>query len=541
MMLPLSEIRSFGLAYHGLVADGELQLPNGHKMPYPRLKSGDTQLVAIPNYPTVNRTTQQQAFDRLHGLEWRNYAIVADNHLGAANLGLDWLLYIDANEVVWYLKLGYHISGNRCVMTCNLQSVFGRFNSNYKTISRMLAQEETQFNLTGKLKPLNRFTFERKPDGTEVLIHVYAKLDGENTIEFPEEMSLFEVWRIELKGNGLLSLDESIGDGITAILTKHLSYEAIQSSYIRNILKVEKRFRLGKVNIQGRYDPQPVEPPECLTNTYHETFDLTLIPEGDDFTPFKHDQNTYLQSDWHGTEEIKSAIVRTLYDKEGIAHTLGIQRVTKRQNKLHQSFLGHGTGTQGPLNYYFNGFSCVINGYAPGLIEQYDGLQTVKVHFRIVHEANMLLDGQVLNTVSLEGEVTQVAETVVDQLAVNSVNVLIKLNDYIVRDITAKPKEIPNSIMANPFSGSFINDNAKGVFATCHFGYMSNKLLGQSIEHFASSVSQGKLAIETHAITSTKINIINTNSYTTPFHLHASFNPASEEIATFKDGIVCWV
>lgn len=537
----LKKINTFGLPYHGLVVHNHLTLPNGQDLDYLGLASGDTQLVAIPNYPPENRTTQQLAFDRLHGLEWRNYAIVADNHLGAANLGLDWLLYIDGNHVIWYIKLGYHISGNRCFMTCTLQSVFGRFNPNYKAVSRVLAQEETHFNLTGKLLPLNRFTFERKPDGTEVLIHVYAKLDGENTIEFPQEISLFEVWKIELKGNGLLSFDESIGNGITATITKHLSYEAIQSSYTRNIPKHEKRFRLGKVNIQGRYYPKPVEPPECVSNTYHETFDLALIPEGEDFIPFKHDQNTYLQSDWHGPEEIKSAIVRMLYDKEGIAHTLGIQRVTKKQNKLHQSFTGHGTGTQGPINYYFNGFSCVVNGYMPGLIEKHDGLQTVKVHFRIVHEANMLLDGQVVNTIALDGQVTQIAETIVNQPVVNSVNVCVKLNNRILRDVATKPGKSSNALIADPFSGSLITDDVSGVFVKFHFGLSSNNLLGQFITRMAASNAQNILAKESYGVVGARISDIEVKPYPWKYHPHASFNPVTHEIIEYSGGVQCWV
>lgn len=538
-MQPFSEIKSFGIPYHGLVTDSELQLPNNQKISYSLLTSGDTQLVAIPNCPTVYRTPEQQAFDRAHGLEWRNYAIVADNHLGAANLGLDWLLYIDANQVVWYIKLGYHIIQNRCLMSCTLQSVFGRFNPNYKTVSRMLAQEETHFNLAGKLKPINRFTFERKPDGTEVLIHVYAKFEGENTIEFPEEMSLYEVWKIELKGNGLLNFDESIGNGITATITKHLSYEAIQSSHIRNIPKQEKRFRLGKVNIQGRYEPKHAEPPECASNTYHETFDLALMPEGDDFIPFRHDQNTYLQSDWYGAEEIKNATVRMLYDKDGITHTFGIQRVIKRQNKLHQKFEGYGTGERGPINYYFNGFSCVLNGFLPGLIEQYEGLQTVKSHFRIVHEASLLLDNQVVNKMSLEGEVAQIAETVVEQPVVNSVNVKIQINDEIVRDVSDKPGQTGNDIISNPFSGYFKNDDANGVFAKFYFGFASNNLIGQLISRFKSSQAQKSFRSESYGIAGIKNQHIESKPLETP-NMHGSWQPISCKIATSFIGVQSW-
>ncbi len=539
-MQPFSEIKSFGIPYHGLVTDSELQLPNNQKISYPLLTSGDTQLIAIPNHPTVYRTPEQQTFDRVNGLEWRNYANVADNHLGAANLGLDWLLYIDSNQVVWYLKLGFLICDNQCVMSCSLQSVFGRFNSKYKTVSRLLAQAETPFNGSGKLKPLNRFTFERKPDGTEVLIHVYARFEGENIIEFPDEMSLYEVWKMELKGNGLVSFDEFIGNGITATITKHLSYEAIQTSSIRKIQKREKRFRLGKLNIQGRYDPKPVEPPECASNIYHESFDLALIPEAENFIPFRHDQNTYLQSDWYGPEEIKSAIVRILYDKEGIAHTLGIQRISKRQNKLYQTFSGYGTGTQGPINYFFNGFSCVVNGYGPGLIEKYDGVQTVKAHFRIVHEASMLLDNDVVNTVTLEGEVTQIAETVINQPVINSVNVKVKINDQSVREVSHKQGQILNDIISNPFAGYFKNDDINGVYAKFHFGFASNNLVGQIITRYKSAKDPQVINSVAHFVSGVKSQHLESRKLE-QFQLYGSLAPLSYEIIINHTGIQSWV
>lgn len=478
----------------------------------------------------------QQAFDDLHGLEWRNYAIVADNHLGAANLGLNWLLYIDANQTVWYIKLGFEVSNNQCVMSCTLHSVFGRFDVRFKSVSRLLAKDQTQFYLPGKLLPLNRFTFERKSDGTEVLIHVYAKFEGENTIEFPQEMSLYEIWKIELKGNGLLSFDENLGQGITATITKHLSFEAIQTTYTRNVPRREKRFRLGKVNFQGRYEPKPVEPPDCASNTYHESFGLALVPEGEDFVPFRHDQNTYLQTDWNGPEEIKNSVVRILYDSEGIAHTFGIQRVTKRQSKLHQSFSGHGTATQGPFEYFFNGFSCIVNGYGPGLVERYDGIQTVKSCYKISHEVSLMLDNQIVNTLHLTAEVAQIAETIVDQPVVNSVNVKVKINDQIVREVSNKPGQHMNDIISNPFSGYFESDDVNGVYAKFHFGFVSNNLVGQIISRVRSSNDTTLIRRESHSVCSVKSQQIE-NRRLEQFELHGGLQPQSYEMILNRNEI----
>jgi len=61
-------INNLGLPYHGLVVNNQLQISNDQKIEYPGLSTGDTQLVTIPNYPSLSRTSEQKIFDKLMAL-----------------------------------------------------------------------------------------------------------------------------------------------------------------------------------------------------------------------------------------------------------------------------------------------------------------------------------------------------------------------------------------------------------------------------------------------------------------------------------------
>jgi len=536
-----NKIEAFGNPYHGLVSNNRLQKFIFNRS-YHGLTNGDTQLIAISNLPPISRTLEQQKHDQKCGFEWRNYAIVADNHLGGTHLGNDWLLYIDPNRVVWYLKLGYQVTSNQCTMNCTLQSVFGRFNTSYPKISKQLIQDKTSLLLSGILNPLNRFTFERNPDGSEVLIHVYARFDGENVIDFPEAMSLYEIWQLKINGAGKLTQDEDIGEGITATLTKYKSFEEIQGYHKEKVPRIEKNFRVGRVNVKTEYDPGPTEPPECQPNIGRSTFDLKLISENENFIPFELDRNKYVQSNSYGSIETKTSIVRILYDPKGEPHVISLQRTVKRLNKVHQAFEGKGSGTQGPIQYYFNGLMCVLNGSPPGWEEEYDCVQSVAAHYKIIHESSILINGKPKQVLALVGETTQNAKTKINQPVQNNVRIKVKINDSVVRNVMRKPHDLQNAILGDPFSGSMVSDHKDGVFAKFHLGLLSNNLLGQFVSRCASSDShKSVLQKESHGIVGAKI-IDNQVKYDSRhFYLHGSCNPITEDLTRYVDGVQCWV
>lgn len=536
----LKKINLLGHPYHGLVQDGFLTLPNNQVISYSGITNGDTQLVAIPNYSAPIRTAEEQDRDTINGFEWINYALVTDNHLGGVDLGLGWLLYIDANQIVWYLKLGYEVSGNQCQMSCTLHTVFGRFNGNYPKILRELAQTSTTLVPTGTLKSINRFTFERKSDGSEVLIHVYADLSSGNVLDFPEPMSLYEVWKLQLNGEGQLTENQNLGTGISANLTLYKSFSEIQDKSQQTLARQDSSYRLGKVNIVEKYDPKPVEPPECATNTFRQTFDLALIPVGQDFTPFSLDRNVYTQTNWFGQSESKTAIARMLYDASGNIHTLSVKQENKRLSRFFQTFSGSGTATQGPLQYWFLNNVCVPNGDAPAFVEEYQGTQYVDVVSKIFNEKSLFLDGDLVETLSLAGETSQKATTVIGQLVVNEVNVTVKINNETVRNVIKQPGQIPNSILSNPFAGEFSEDDSYGVYAKFYFGLLSNNLAGQFMDRLVSSDLPSVTQKESHAVAGPNVVDITVRINPAQFYRQGSFNPILKKLTRYQNGVQAW-
>lgn len=535
------KLELLGHPYHGLVQDGLLTLPNSQPISYPGLTNGDTQLVAIPNYPAPIRTAEEQARDAINGLEWINYALVTDNHLGGVDLGLGWLLYIDANQVVWHLKLSYEVIGSQCFMSCTLLGVFGRFNGDYPILSRQLVQISTNLVPLGILKSMNRFTFERKSDGSEVLIHVYADLSNGNVIDFPEPMSLYEVWKLELIGEGQLVADENLGVGITANLTKLKSFSEIQVESQQNLLRQDNRYRVGKVNIVEGYEPGMPEPPECLENTYRQTFDLELIPEGQDFIPFSLDRSTYVQTDWFGQTASNMFIVRMLFDVTGNIHILSIKKENKQLNRVFQTFSGSGTGKQGPIQYFNNDGVCAPNGDPPAFIEECQGVQYVESVLEVSKETTLFLDDSLIERLSLEGGTSQKATTIIGQPVLNEVNVTVKINDETVRAVTRQPGQIPNYILANPFAGFFPNDNANGVYAKFYLGLISINLLGQFVDRYTSSDTPTVTRKESHTVIGPRAVDEGIKITAGQFYLKGSFQPVTEEIERYMNGVQSWV
>jgi hypothetical protein len=529
-----------GHPYHGLVQDGQLTLSNNQHISYPGLTNGDTQLIAIPGYPTPVRTVEEQVRDRANGCDWLNYALVTDNHLGGVDLGMGWLLYVDANRVVWYLKIGYEISDKQCRMSCTLQGAFGRFNGNYANVTRPLVQATTTLLSPGSLKATNRFTFERKSDGSEVLIHVYADLSSGNVIDIPEPMSLYEIWKLQLNGEGQLIEDQSLGLGISANLTIYKSFPEIQDKSQQTLIRQDNSYRLGKVNIVEKYDPKPVEPPECATNTFRQTFDLALIPLGQDFTPFSLDRNVYTQTNWFGQTESKTAIARMLYDASGNIHTLSVKQESKRLSRFFQTLSGSGTATQGPLQYWFLNNVCVPNGDAPAFVEEYHGTQYVEVVSRVSNEKSLLLDDGLIETLSLAGETSQKATTVIGQQVVNEVNVTVKINNETVRNVTKQPGQIPNSILSNPFAGEFSEDDSYGVYAKFYFGLLSNNLAGQFMDRLVSSDLPSVTQKESHAVAGPNVVDITIRINPAQFYRQGSFNPILKKLTRYQNEVQAW-
>lgn len=431
-------------------------------LPYLDLIEGDTQLVAVPNFPLPNRTLLDQARDSENGFTWRNYTIINNNHIGGADLGEGWLLYIDPNQTVWYLKLGFEAMGGFCKMSCSLERIFGRFDGSYPPIQKPLVQADTVLTPYGKILPQNRFTFERKSDGSEVLIHVYAFLYPSNTIDLPEAMSLYEIWKLELTGSGHISQDEQLGQGISAKLTKYKSYDEIQHHNPRPIAQTHQEYRVGKVNITERYEPEETIPPECKAQSYTMTFDLRLVPNDNELVPFMLDRNNYQQTNWHGQSDIQTAIVRMLYEPDGHIKTIAIKKENQTLRQIYQGFKGQGSSTQN-IEYIFKHNMCVLNGNPRMLTDEHTGVQVSKVSTRIIKRVSLIENDEMVQVNELIGETSQQAHTTIGQPVVNSVNVKVTLNGKVLRDVTEKPGVIPSHILKDPFSENFQSHSSVGI------------------------------------------------------------------------------
>ncbi|MFO1259090.1 MAG: hypothetical protein U1E78_11865 [Gammaproteobacteria bacterium] len=445
-------------------------------LPYEDSMGKDSQLVAIPDYPIPVRTAEQLQFDQQHELVWKNHTIVKDDRLGGVHLGEGWLLYIDPDQTVWYLKMGYEVNGNQCAMSCTLESIFGRFDRSFSPINRLLIEGETFLLPYGRLKPLNRFTFERKSDGSEVLIHVYADLLSENTIDLPEEMGLYEIWKLEISGVGYISDDKSLGDGISATLTKFKSYEAIYQNENKTIPLKREEYRVGKLNIKEWYEPEEPIPPNCNAKSFHMTFDLKLVPNNDEVVPFRFDRNTYDQTNWYGSSELKRAIVRMLYDASGEIRTISVKREKNNLKRLYQHFDGKGWATQDNLQYLFKNGVCVHNGNPPILIEDYEGVQLSDIITQLSTYVTLLENDEVTDKMALVGEVAQHARTVIGQPVDTTMNVKVTLNDQVLRDYTDKPGKIPNQILKDPFFGKLPEDKNL-QFKTTRIEFTMNNII----------------------------------------------------------------
>jgi len=533
----LISIYNLGLPYHGLVTNGRLILPDNEQLTYPGITNGDTQLVAVPNLPPVTRTPEQQASDQANGFEWRNKAIIANNHLGVADLGDNWLLYIDNNQTVWHLNIEYNVVGNQCVFNCALKSAFGRFHGNYPQISHELAQSQTTFTEQGTLKPLNRFTFERNSNGSEVLIHVYAQLADDNDIEFPEPLFLFEVWKLNIVGDGALSSKPNeLGQGISASFTRFKRFEEIRQANTQTIPKESQYFNVGKIITSQRYEPEEAQPPECSTNTYYENWNLELVSDGEPYTPTSYDRNRYEQSNWYGDETEIISVVRYVYDADNQIHSLSSKRVSKQLNRIHQAFSGSGTGQRGPIEYFFNGSTCVVNGTLPGMTEENSGTQTINIQSQEITEVILLLDDIEIDTMSLTGETNQSS---LNNKATVGVKVI--LNDQTVRDYQGASGSIPPSIFADPFSGTLPGDDEDGIYAEFKQGLLCNKLLGNFMERFTSSDQRYNSLKISSSVVGSGVSDSNVLSDSYNYYLKGSYDPISTQITRYRFGVQCWV
>lgn len=96
---------TYGNPYHGLVTQGVLTLPNTDTINLD-VMTGPSHEVRVPGQPSVTRNTAQQTSDTANGREWRNYGLIANNHINGVpfDFANSWL-YIDGAGEIWQMRV----------------------------------------------------------------------------------------------------------------------------------------------------------------------------------------------------------------------------------------------------------------------------------------------------------------------------------------------------------------------------------------------------------------------------------------------------
>jgi hypothetical protein len=352
-------------------------------------------------------------------------------------------------------------------------------------------------------------------------------------------MSLYEIWKLKLTGTGELNNHDNFGHGIEATLTRYKTYDEIHVLQKDQIKCEEKKYRIAKVNVEYYYEPQIATPPECKSNYRHSSFEFKLVPETEDFIPFEIDKNTYVQTNWFGYVDTTTSILRMVYDKSGNEHCFKSQNEHKKLNRTYQTFDGHGNGIQGPIQYFFNGFMCVVNSFLAGWNEQYTGIQSSNDELQITHTGRILVDDFVSYSLDLKGTVRQSATAKNNEPGVNNIEVQVFLDGLCLRNHSGTVRSTDQNVLTDPFSNKMIGDEVNGVYATFYFGLSSNNLICLAARRLQSDnlnsvKSEQVRAIAAHdaCITSIAANKINYD---------ASYEPMRGDIAISNGTVTCWV
>ena len=126
----MSEVPPWGCPWHGLIRDGQLELPNGESMAFPQtFANGNTALIAVPGVPEVERTAEEAADDAQSGRQWWNKAILSANRIHGRPLpSRDSWLYVDDAGDLWLVSTSFSsglVSGGTTTVTLRRFGVLG--------------------------------------------------------------------------------------------------------------------------------------------------------------------------------------------------------------------------------------------------------------------------------------------------------------------------------------------------------------------------------------------------------------------------------
>lgn len=204
--MPNDELNSLNLVtivgnpFHGLIVNGEIELPNAELLPHGQPDGGSTVSVGEAGLPAPVRDAEEQAFDTANGFQWFNKAVLSgvDNYFYGQALGRDRIIYVDPEGQSWILKADFdkRVQGSFAEIEVTLTHKLGIFDSDQvlgeagapglQPIEEILklpffllddpAAERGRiidFTPGGGLKNL-----EQNRDGTDIMINLHGSFNG---------------------------------------------------------------------------------------------------------------------------------------------------------------------------------------------------------------------------------------------------------------------------------------------------------------------------------------------------------------------------
>lgn len=566
----------FGIPYHGLLENGTITLPNGEKITQPGstelfpgfsvplstmpVNNGDTELYAIPNQPTIERTPQEQALDDANHYQWHNKVLVSQGRIGGTQLDKGWILYADPNNNTWLLHVTLSVVnevGNaHWVIKVVLRQLFGRISKKiypepYKTLLEEKIPIDNQ--AAGSLLGLDNLTLSRSTSGREVLVNLY--MQGGNARNTILGRYLVGVKLLRISGTGTIAEDESHGDGISVTIEPFADFQDVYQRTYNHIPMVAQMYAFSKINCQTEILSGPAVPPLCETHHQVDTWDLGPVLEGS--SEFKKQfitvNNGKPITNWYGFEESYDCKLRYFFDSNNQLHYTRLKKTKSELKRDTFTFSGQGMRETGPNEYYESGGNCVPKAL-PVFTEQ-NSAQCDEIHeYKIDENWSLYLNDELINEAPTSGYSIQTfrylysmyqgpdgSTNTQDDYTITRKTVFVgdqQVRDY-TSDMLVRNSDGYDPYYPNPFDGGQLaGDDAGGVWPHYEVMYICNQLVTLNLKrNFYQASYQTPYTFYTFALAGPGIKDSTIYSAYQKYGELGSYNPCTGQyIRYWNDG-----
>lgn len=177
----------WGCPFHGLVRNGQLQLPNGQAKTWPqpvRMRQnqwdepGYTYPVRMPNVAPVERSPDELSADQARGIEWRSDAVLAGAYFQLHGRNLQGWVYCAPSGAKWLVSPLNIANQVNTSATLTLELLISRFG-----VLGGVSDERTQFVSLADLGQAEPNAADPSPAGTTTWLQVVdVKPDGSRAL-----------------------------------------------------------------------------------------------------------------------------------------------------------------------------------------------------------------------------------------------------------------------------------------------------------------------------------------------------------------------